>query len=89
MSRLTKQRLRAMRERWSRDLKVLEEAFPDLNLDFELGAEAETVRNLATAIGEVNGIIANQIPLQKRRSIDVRVGADFTAALAAPPVGEI
>jgi hypothetical protein len=72
---ITKRKLRAMRSRWERDLKTLEEAFPDLDLTVELGAEAETVRNLVTAIGEIDGIIANKVSLRTRGTMKGRLSS--------------
>lgn len=63
---LTRRRLLAMRDRWVRDLAVLEEAFPGLDLTQHADCEAETVRNLATAIAEIELVIAKVTPLNSR-----------------------
>jgi hypothetical protein len=63
---LDRRQLRAMRERWQRDLDRLEAAFPGLELGEEFTSETETIRNLATAIAHIDGIITNVTPLSKR-----------------------
>ena len=63
---ITRRQLRAMRGRWERDLEQLESAFPIANMAEALTPEAETIRNLATAIAEIDGIITNVKSLSKR-----------------------
>ena len=64
---LTKRHLRAMRERWRRDLARLEASFPRLEkLPENFDSEAETIRNLATAIAEIDGIIIAAPSLARR-----------------------
>lgn len=65
MSRMTRARLRAMKRRWQRDLDALEEAFPDMDYDWNC-PEVEVLRNLGTAIAWVDGIIANPEPFTGR-----------------------
>lgn len=51
--------LRAMKARWERDLTRLEAANPVTEWSY-CDHEHETVRNLATAIAEIDGIISSR-----------------------------
>jgi len=59
---LTKRSLRAMRTRWQSDLSRLEDAFPDANdeMSSHNAPEHETIRNLQTAIAQIDGIISRK-----------------------------
>jgi len=53
--------LRAMKARWERDLTRLEDGYP--MPDWRGGTpEIETMRNLATAIAQIDGVIAAYRP---------------------------
>ena len=54
---MSRRSLRAMRARWERDLARLEAAYPPTAWSY-CDHEHETVRNLATAIAEIDGIIS-------------------------------
>lgn len=55
--RLSRPQLRAMRDRWERDLAWLEKAYPVENWKAD-APHIETQRNLATAIAQIEFIIA-------------------------------
>lgn len=59
MGGLTRDRLRNMRDRWQRDYEALEKAYPEAADTFGGGDGSvnETMRNLATAIAEIDGVI--------------------------------
>ncbi len=66
MIRLTRRQLRAMRARWQRDAETLRKVFP--SVDFQWSSpEVETIRNLETAIVEIDGIIVKRGPIDDRR----------------------
>lgn len=69
--KLTKRSLRAMRDRWIRDLKRLEEDFPVPDWEWD-NPEVETVRNLATAIAQIDGIITNQEIFPPKRHLALK-----------------
>lgn len=59
-TRLTRDQLRAMRGRWQRDLDRLNAAYPEATADWTFSMpRLETIRNLATAIAEIDGIITS------------------------------
>lgn len=53
---VSKRVLRSMKARWERDLAMLEAAYPVANWEADY-PELETIRNLATAIAQIDGII--------------------------------
>ncbi len=57
---LTRRSLRSMRDRWQADLDRIEEAFPDADLVTDNDSVSETIRNLATAVAHIDGIITNR-----------------------------
>lgn len=60
---LKRRTLWAMKRRWQADLKRLEEAYGEFSLDqTRCDPESETQRNLATAIAEIDGMIARRRP---------------------------
>lgn len=65
MAKLTHRGLRSIRARWERDLAVLVNAFPAIDYEAS-GPETETIRNLQTAIAEIDGIITAITPLNRR-----------------------
>lgn len=73
---ITRRQLRNMRARWERDLAVLDAAFAGIDLAQASNPESETIRNLATAIGQIDGIITNRLPLNNRFDARVRMGND-------------
>ena len=58
--------LRAMRDRWQRDLDRLESEHPIDNMPENIGDEAETQRNLATAIVYIGGMIVEAKERRRR-----------------------
>jgi hypothetical protein len=57
MADIPKRSLRAMRDRWQRDLDRLETAYPVDNWEAD-HPTLETIRNLATAIAQIEGMIS-------------------------------
>lgn len=55
---MTKAQLRAMRDRWQRDYSRLRRAYEPIDWELPGDATVETIRNLATAIAWVDGMIA-------------------------------
>lgn len=53
---VSKRVLRSMKDRWERDLAMLESAYPVSDWEADYPA-LETIRNLATAIAHIDGII--------------------------------
>lgn len=53
---LPRRSLRAMRRRWEADLERLENAYPTIDWQAD-SPPIETIRNLATAIAQINGMI--------------------------------
>lgn len=66
MGKLTRRSLRAMRERWKVDLARLEADYPVTNWEAS-EPTLETIRNLATAIAEIDGIITNAMIFPAKR----------------------
>jgi hypothetical protein len=63
MTMLKRATLWAMKARWEKDLARLEKAYGEFSINPEQSnAESETQRNLATAIAEINGLIAARRP---------------------------
>lgn len=67
---LPRRRLRAMRDRWKRDYAALDAAYGDWmdeeRDDHDLGSYVETMRNLATAIGYIEGMLTARRPTDRR-----------------------
>jgi hypothetical protein len=59
MSSLTRRRLRTMRNRWQRDYETLLASYGDWSPE-DAQPLTETMRNLATAIAEIDGIIVER-----------------------------
>jgi hypothetical protein len=60
MAGISKRSLRAMEMRWARDLARLEAAWPEVNWDAD-EPRIETIRNLATAILQIQMEIGKQV----------------------------
>jgi hypothetical protein len=64
MTNLSRDRLRAMQDRWQRDYDRLEAEEGDWmdpdREDHDMGSYVETMRNLATAIAMINGMITRR-----------------------------
>jgi hypothetical protein len=62
---LSRRTLRAMRDRWQKDLDRLEAVYVSADhptMAYYSDSEHETVRNLASAIAEIEGLIAMARP---------------------------
>lgn len=66
---LSRRTLRAMRDRWEKDLERLETAYDvrATGLEENDGDNTETVRNLATAIAHIEGMISQSRPTDAGR----------------------
>jgi hypothetical protein len=60
VSGIPKRSLRAMRDRWQRDLDRIEAAYPIEDMAEWSDPESETQRNLATAIVWIEGLISRE-----------------------------
>lgn len=69
---VTRGTLRSMRDQWQCDLDFLHEVFQNIDLSKEYNDEAETIRNLETAISYMEGVINSGIPIVERKTPEGR-----------------